>query len=189
MIIDSRLRQQVTEHPYPLLFVTISGAHLFGFPSPDADYDLRGVHLLPLQEVVDVDVFIYGCPVRKEEVERIVCDLVVGKAVRHPQYPVCMECSAKGVICLYEHGEICLGPVTRGGCDAWCPDSGSGCQGCRGPAEAADPDLLLQIVTERSLPRERFLDMLECFGGFEKWAEQLREGFSERDASTGEQET
>ena len=50
--LDPRLRQQVAEHPYPLLFVTISGAHLYGFPSPDSDYDLRGVHLLPLAEVV-----------------------------------------------------------------------------------------------------------------------------------------
>ena len=41
-----------TQHPYPLLFATISGAHLYGFPSPDSDYDLRGVHLLPLQDVV-----------------------------------------------------------------------------------------------------------------------------------------
>jgi predicted nucleotidyltransferase len=32
--------------------VTISGAHLYGFPSPDSDYDLRGVHLLPLRQVV-----------------------------------------------------------------------------------------------------------------------------------------
>lgn len=39
-------------HPYPLLFATVSGAHLYGFPSPDSDYDLRGVHLLPLPEVV-----------------------------------------------------------------------------------------------------------------------------------------
>ena len=26
--------------------------HLYGFPSPDSDYDLRGVHLLPLKDVV-----------------------------------------------------------------------------------------------------------------------------------------
>ncbi len=44
--------KQVEQHPYPLLFATISGAHLYGFPSPDSDYDLRGVHLLPLAEVV-----------------------------------------------------------------------------------------------------------------------------------------
>lgn len=52
MNFDSRLHRQITEHPYPLLFTTISGAHLYGFPSPDSDYDLRGVHLLPLSEVV-----------------------------------------------------------------------------------------------------------------------------------------
>src|ERR1700722_10249292 len=38
--------------PYPMVFVTISGAHLYGFPSPDSDFDLRGVHVLPLKEVV-----------------------------------------------------------------------------------------------------------------------------------------
>jgi uncharacterized protein len=51
-MIDLRLHRHVEQHPYPLLFVTISGAHLYGFPSPDSDYDLRGVHLLPLSEVV-----------------------------------------------------------------------------------------------------------------------------------------
>jgi predicted nucleotidyltransferase len=49
---DPRLKKQIDEHPYPLLFATISGAHLYGFPSPDSDYDLRGAHLLPLEEVV-----------------------------------------------------------------------------------------------------------------------------------------
>jgi hypothetical protein len=48
----SRLEAVVKEQPYPLLFATISGAHLYGFPSPDSDYDLRGVHVLPVQEVV-----------------------------------------------------------------------------------------------------------------------------------------
>src|SRR5579885_2145165 len=46
------LKKQVEQHPYPLLFATISGAHLYGFPSPDSDFDLRGVHLLPLKQVV-----------------------------------------------------------------------------------------------------------------------------------------
>lgn len=49
---DLRLMKQVEEHPYPLIFATISGAHLYGFPSPDSDYDLRGVHVLPLSEIV-----------------------------------------------------------------------------------------------------------------------------------------
>lgn len=42
--------------PYPLLFASVSGAHLYGFPSPDSDYDLRGVHILPVKEVVGLDM-------------------------------------------------------------------------------------------------------------------------------------
>ncbi|MBK8914773.1 MAG: nucleotidyltransferase domain-containing protein [Phycisphaerales bacterium] len=49
---DPILLRVVQRQPYPLLFVTISGAHLYGFPSADSDVDLRGVHLLPTQEVL-----------------------------------------------------------------------------------------------------------------------------------------
>jgi uncharacterized protein len=52
MVDDPRLNTVVGGQPYPLLFVTISGAHLYGFPSPDSDYDLRGAHILPLPEVI-----------------------------------------------------------------------------------------------------------------------------------------
>jgi predicted nucleotidyltransferase len=38
------------------LFATISGAHLYGFPSPDSDFDLRGAHVLPVERVVGLDV-------------------------------------------------------------------------------------------------------------------------------------
>lgn len=48
-------RRIIAQHPYPLLFATISGAHLYGFPSPDSDYDLRGVHLLPPAELFSLD--------------------------------------------------------------------------------------------------------------------------------------
>lgn len=41
------LDKVIAGQPYPLLFVTVSGAHLYGFPSADSDVDLRGVHLLP----------------------------------------------------------------------------------------------------------------------------------------------
>ena len=52
---DECLRTIAARQPYPLLFVTVSGAHLYGFPSPDSDYDLRGVHVLPVREVVGLD--------------------------------------------------------------------------------------------------------------------------------------
>lgn len=46
------VRGAVAEHPYPLAFATVSGAHLYGIPSADSDVDLRGVHLLPRGERV-----------------------------------------------------------------------------------------------------------------------------------------
>lgn len=49
-LIQSWLRQQ----PWPLLFVTMSGAHLYGFASPDSDYDLRGAHVTPLRKLVSL---------------------------------------------------------------------------------------------------------------------------------------
>jgi predicted nucleotidyltransferase len=45
----------VAAHPYPLLFATVSGAHLYGFPSPDSDFDLRGCHVLPARECLGLD--------------------------------------------------------------------------------------------------------------------------------------
>lgn len=52
---DQRLLKIIDEQPFPLVFATLSGAHLYGFPSPDSDFDLRGVHVLPLKQVVGLD--------------------------------------------------------------------------------------------------------------------------------------
>lgn len=49
---DTRLQAVLAEQPYPLLFVTLSESHLYGFASPNSDYDLRGVHVLPVREVI-----------------------------------------------------------------------------------------------------------------------------------------
>ena len=43
----SAFNQLLDPFPHPFAFVTISGAHLYGFPSADSDWDLRGSHLLP----------------------------------------------------------------------------------------------------------------------------------------------
>ena len=52
---DPRVRAEVPAHPYPLLFATVSGAHLYGFPSPDSDVDLRGAHVTPTAFLTGLD--------------------------------------------------------------------------------------------------------------------------------------
>lgn len=54
-MIEEKLKKIALEHDFPLVFATVSGAHLYGFPSPDSDYDLRGVHILPISEVIGLD--------------------------------------------------------------------------------------------------------------------------------------
>lgn len=63
----AQVDRHVEEHPYPLLFATISGSHLFGFPSADSDYDLRGVHVLPLEDVI-------GLKTGRETIDRTTVD-------------------------------------------------------------------------------------------------------------------
>ncbi|UQI49272.1 nucleotidyltransferase domain-containing protein [Streptomyces sp. HU2014] len=49
---DADLSPVLAEQGHPLVFATVSGAHLYGFPSRDSDVDLRGVHLLPLEDLI-----------------------------------------------------------------------------------------------------------------------------------------
>ncbi|MEU1041530.1 nucleotidyltransferase domain-containing protein [Streptomyces sp. NPDC005907] len=51
-VLELDLGPVVAEQPDPVLFATVSGAHLYGFPSRDSDVDLRGVHLLPTAALV-----------------------------------------------------------------------------------------------------------------------------------------
>lgn len=56
MKIDLELCKEIMgRHPFPLLFATVSGAHLYGFDSPDSDYDLRGVHVLPAADLFSLN--------------------------------------------------------------------------------------------------------------------------------------
>ena len=48
----SRWHSYVAGLDFKPLFVTVSGAHIYGFNSPDSDVDLRGCHQLPLEAIV-----------------------------------------------------------------------------------------------------------------------------------------
>jgi len=121
-----------------------------------------------VEDVVPVDLRIYGCPIKKEEVEKIVLHIALGKSINIPKYPVCMECKANENICLFDLGEPCLGPITRAGCDSWCPSNKAGCWGCRGPAEDANVKQMKKIMRENGFSEQTIMERLDCFGGFKK---------------------
>jgi len=119
-------------------------------------------------EVVPVDLEIPGCPVSKDEVERIVQHLVWDVPFKYPAYPVCVECKQRYTVCAFDRGMLCLGPITRGGCDAPCPAGGLSCWGCRGPARDANLDELLVVARERGFDQELVDERLSFFGAFEE---------------------
>lgn len=119
-----------------------------------------------VKEIVPVDLEIPGCPVNKEEVERIIQCLIWEVDFPFPVYPVCFECRQKFNVCRFEQGELCLGSVTAGGCNAPCPTGGLGCWGCRGPAAAANFEEFFELTARRGIAREAVIDKMNFFGAF-----------------------
>ena len=99
-----------------------------------------------VDEVVAVDVKIHGCPINGAEFAQIIRSLLVGKAPFVPDYPVCVECKARETICRYEYNEICMGPITRAGCNAPCPTAGWRCFGCRGLVDNPNVDAAKEVM-------------------------------------------
>jgi F420-non-reducing hydrogenase small subunit len=123
--------------------------------------------LKTLDQVVDVDYYMPGCPPESEQIAAVI-DLVVqvlqGKAELPPKgtvigagnSTVCDECkrirNIKSIksferiwgiapdpaLCLLEQGIPCNGPATRSGCNARCPVAGAQCIGCYGPADGVE---------------------------------------------------
>lgn len=96
------------------------------------DKKLDNPPIKPLAEYVKVDLNLPTCPIIKEEILRFIYSLVVGKVPKIKQNPVCFECMTNGYECLLQKGEICLGPIIQGGCNAICLKSKQACWGCRG---------------------------------------------------------
>jgi F420-non-reducing hydrogenase small subunit len=121
--------------------------------------------LRTLDQVVDVDYTIPGCPPESNQIAAVLDALIAALNGTGPLPPkgailgagdstVCEECARKRdvkkidefvritsratfdpEICLLEQGLPCNGPATRNGCGARCPGVGSPCIGCYGPAE------------------------------------------------------
>ena len=106
------------------------------YPSPQYIQSLRTS--TPIAEHVHVDFELWGCPIDKGQLLRVITDLLAGRPPRIQPDSVCLECKRRGNVCvLVAKGMPCLGPVTRSGCGAICPSMGRDCYGCFGPTEGA----------------------------------------------------
>jgi len=123
--------------------------------------------VVPIKEIVSVDLSIPGCPVSKAEIERIVQHLVWDVPFGFPVYPVCVECKQRFTVCMFDRGQLCLGPITRAGCDAPCPAGGLGCYGCRGPVDEPNYAEFFRLAQAKGFREEDIRLQMAFFGGFE----------------------
>lgn len=117
-----------------------------------------------LDQVIDVDYFVPGCPPTQETIAKLLDALVnfVYKDVALPpkgtiigveNKTLCEECSRRKEnrridkirephevdidpeLCLMDQGILCLGAATVAGCGAKCTSVGQPCRGCYGPSK------------------------------------------------------
>ena len=136
---------------------------------PEGELDLPTFYhtVKALDQVVDVDYYIPGCPPEPHQIwavlQVVVAALTEGAAlpprgaiIGAGSVAVCEECSLtkndKTIdrfyrpyeltpdpeLCLLEQGLVCMGPATRCGCGALCPQVGVGCRGCYGPLDGVE---------------------------------------------------
>ena len=110
-----------------------------------------------LDQVVEVDYYVPGCPPVGEQVSKVITQLVdgllppKGAVLGASDRSLCYECkriradrkigkiirtfqtSPDPEKCMLEQGIICMGPATRGGCGSVCLDANMPCRGCYGP--------------------------------------------------------
>lgn len=110
-----------------------------------------------LDQVVPVEYYVPGCPPTPKRIMEVLLAIAsgnlppVGSVIGASEKTQCDECERKKDnkkikefkriatsipdpnLCFLEQGYLCLGFVTRGGCDTRCQRSGVGCRGCYGP--------------------------------------------------------
>lgn len=116
-----------------------------------------------IDQIIKVDAVIPGCPIDREELVRVVAVLLQGRRPKLPDYPMCIECKLQETVCVYTHGQACLGPITRAGCDAVCPAYGYGCEGCRGLVSAPNMASFAEVLAEHGMSRESIEEKLSLF--------------------------
>ena len=113
-----------------------------------------------LDQVVDVDYYIPGCAPTPKLLAAAVQALLAGTlppkgSVLSPDIALCDECPRKASkpsevsftgfkrphqvmmdpdLCFLAQGVVCMGPATRGGCEAPCIQGNMPCTGCFGPS-------------------------------------------------------
>lgn len=116
------------------------------------EMDIADLEPKPIDAYIKVDHYLPGCPPDKNEILAFLKDMALGKKPKTYTDPVCVECRLNGNFCLLDEGKLCLGAITRGGCNAICTNGGFECWGCRGPTDDANYKTIEKLLKNKGFP-------------------------------------
>lgn len=120
---------------------------------------------------IKVDYYLRGCPFFHHELLSLVKSLLIEKPWKEKTYNVCMECRKRDNDCFLDKGQLCMGPISRAGCNAICPTNEYQCVGCRGLADDKNLEKFLKVAVKITGKKE-LKKKLEMYGLYEKIKEE-----------------
>jgi len=130
------------------------------------------VNAKPINSLINIDGYIPGCPIDGDEFIQVVTTLLQGRTPRLPEFSVCVECKLNQNNCLLLNGIACLGPITRGGCNAICTTYGTGCDGCRGMVNQPNLQGLEYAFSEHGLSGNEMREKRKFFQSYQMLVEE-----------------
>ncbi|MFC1722544.1 hypothetical protein ACFL0V_00225 [Nanoarchaeota archaeon] len=118
----------------------------------------------PIQNFIDVDYYMYGCPILKAEFVDFCDKYLAGEKKEQFKGPVCMECPRRGKNCYLQEKRECLGAMTNGGCGATCVRENIPCIMCRGPRVGANLPAEVKLFESWGLSEKDVMNRLQRFG-------------------------
>lgn len=129
----------------------------------DKNYRSLSKNAKPLDYYINVDHYLFGCPINPNELEDLFIKLLSEQKITSKNYPVCYECKLKENHCLILDGQPCLGPITRGGCEAKCPSNGVKCYGCWGSFDNANFSAMIKVLINQNRSKNEITQIIELF--------------------------
>ena len=132
--------------------------------------DTKMTHVLavpskPIDAYIEVDYYLPGCPIDKEQFLHFFTRFLKGNPPEKSQNPVCVSCKHNENECLLKKGILCLGPVTRDGCDSVCINHNLPCVGCWGPLDVANRTAEFYLLQEKGYDIEEIKNKMANYSG------------------------
>jgi F420-non-reducing hydrogenase small subunit len=128
----------------------------------------------PISDFIEIEGIIPGCPPPSKLLGNCLIRLIENKEIELPEKNLCANCPLNGSLkldfntqvskimpspdeidpldenleCFLKRGILCLGPITREGCEHKCLEKGIPCEGCMGPVSK---DYFVNIINYLSM--------------------------------------